>query len=162
VPYISCAVAIPGCTTGTHSNEKQQPIAPVAAPESNAAAAAAASVPSTAPPAVPAPIVPSKPIPPEPVREHLRPAATRGSTPFPVPDEGKDEQDPPGAVVANGAKCKRTACGAEYKEGMERDDKECVFHPGARTYNYNAFFRDGSLTLSYSASLVSRRKQGIQ
>ncbi|KAF2401375.1 diploid state maintenance protein chpA [Trichodelitschia bisporula] len=102
-------LAIPPCTTGTHSTVDDTP------------APAPKSVTDEPPPGISAPAVPRLPT-----------AAPR-VPPSPAPPEVSDD-DEPGASVPKGAKCRRRGCSATY-EGGSRDGEQCVHHPGAALFH---------------------------
>ncbi|KAK9474463.1 HSP20-like chaperone [Dipodascopsis tothii] len=106
-------LAIPGCTTGTHSTE-------VAAPAPKPAAA-------------PAPTSVDKD-----GKEVYGAAAAPAAAPQPVTAPPKAEpketpllEDPADAVIPAGAKCKRNGCSTTYSGARDG----CVFHPGSAVFH---------------------------
>lgn len=122
-------LAIPPCTTGRHSTT-----APTLAPVQTSGPNAGTSNSNTSQkhPEVSPPSVSSDGI------EHYNkplPQVT-SATPPPAPKVEKPlEQDPEGVTIPAGTKCKRLGCGAEYKDGMERSNSECTFHPGVPIFH---------------------------
>jgi len=76
--------------------------------------------------------------------DNLQPAIARNpvtaqpprATPSPAPPE--EEDDDPDTPVPNGATCRRKGCGATYVAEQNREQEECVHHPG------QALFHEGS------------------
>ena len=128
---------LPGCTTGSHSSEKTEVKAPVvtAKVQENNVETVASSVvdvplvASTSTLSAGPTVYKSRPTSPNP------PTSNGSSAPSAVLLE---EQDPVDAVVPEGTKCKRAACGCAYTMDMERTDSECLYHP------LPAIFHEGS------------------
>ncbi|KAK4698460.1 hypothetical protein P7C70_g7817, partial [Phenoliferia sp. Uapishka_3] len=121
-------LALKGCTTGSHSLEKEAaPVkaeAAVAAPSLDAdgkevygGVAAPKPTTSTLPPLPPAP---TQPLPSESAK--------------PVSTEYVEEQDQPGVLPLKGATCKRRGCGVSW-DGESRDGEECRYHPGGPIFH---------------------------
>lgn len=66
------------------------------------------------------------------------PLAAQPSRASPSPAPPEEEEDDPSTPVPDGASCKRKACKSTYKAGQNRDEEECVHHPG------QALFHEGS------------------
>lgn len=117
-------LAIPPCTTGKHStvDDTPKPEPKPTVDEGPGLAPVSGKTETSLPP--PAPRVP----------QAQTPTTPRSQTPQP-PEE---EDDDPSIPVPSGAKCKRKACGAEYKDGSRREGEACVHHPGG------AVFHEGS------------------
>ncbi|KJX99995.1 cord and cs domain containing protein [Zymoseptoria brevis] len=67
-------------------------------------------------------------------------APVAASTPQPAasPAPPEEEDDDPSLSIRDNASCKRKGCGVQYKSGQNRDEEECVHHPG------QAIFHEGS------------------
>ncbi|EME87295.1 uncharacterized protein MYCFIDRAFT_126098 [Pseudocercospora fijiensis CIRAD86] len=121
-------MSIPPCTTGKHSTVDDQPALAErpkqTAEELDATIKAAAAPTPTANDSLPPPVA----------RAPVAAQTPRAATPAPP----EDEDDDPSIPVPDGATCKRKTCGKSYKAGQNRDDEECVHHPGA------ALFHEGS------------------
>ena len=121
-------LTIPPCTTGKHSTT-----APTLAPVQTSGPNAGSSQKHTevsAPSSTSADGIESygtpKPL----------PTITPSATPPPPKVEKPLEQDPPGAVIPAGAKCKRNGCKAVFPGGDRHlDNEKCVFHPGAPIFH---------------------------
>lgn len=114
---------IPPCTTGKHSTVDDTPAEEpkkISEEEVNAKIKAQQKKDTPPPPVSRAPLAAQSPLP----------------SPSPAPPE--DEDDDPNVSVPDGAICKRKACGTTYKAGQNRDEEECVHHPG------QALFHEGS------------------
>ncbi|EME49259.1 hypothetical protein DOTSEDRAFT_68130 [Dothistroma septosporum NZE10] len=118
-------MTIPPCTTGKHSTvddtPKEVPKLGLSEEEVDAKIKAQQQTKDTLPPPV-----------------ARGPVATAAPRPSPSPALPEEEEDDPSIVVADGASCKRRACGASFKSGQNRDEEECVHHPG------QALFHEGS------------------
>lgn len=109
-------MAIPPCTTGTHSTSDTPPQPEEKPPADDAAIAKKidelnASVPSRGP------IQPAQQVP----------------TPPPPPPESED--DDPSLEIPDGATCRRKTCGATYKKGASREGESCEHHPGVPIFH---------------------------
>lgn len=118
-------MSIPPCTTGKHSTvEEQSALAErpkQTAEELDAKIKAAAPTPTAASSSLPPP---------------LARAPVAAQTPrAPTSAAPEDEDDDPNAPVPDGATCKRKACGTTYSAGQNREDEECVHHPGAPIFH---------------------------
>lgn len=127
-------MTIPPCTTGTHSTVDDTPT--IQEPKQTADELEA-KIKKAAPDAQPkqADSKNNTSLPPPVSRA---PVATPTSRASPSPAPPEDDDDDPNASIPNGAICKRKACGVSYKSGQDRDDEECVHHPG------QALFHEGS------------------
>ncbi|KAI5815044.1 HSP20-like chaperone [Pyronema omphalodes] len=115
-------LTIPPCTVGKHDTT-----APILAPVQTSGPG------SQKHPEVPAPSVDGS------GRETYgvpasKPLPQARATPPPPKVEKPLEQDPEGAVVEKGMKCKRLACGKEY-DGGDRAEESCTFHPGVPIFH---------------------------
>lgn len=119
-------LAIPPCTTGTHSAVDDTP-----APEPKKQA-------DLAPAPVPVPVDAPKPISvahdhhPDTLAAAGAHTPTPRGTPAPPPE---DESDDPDTEVPVDATCRRRACGAKYTKGQARDGEKCVHHPGQPVFH---------------------------
>ncbi|ORZ38399.1 chord-domain-containing protein [Catenaria anguillulae PL171] len=125
-------VNLPGCTTGTHSAEKQPkqpapaPVMPPSAPAPVPAAATAAGAPnSNANTNTNAKIETFS----SPATTSTPPPASAPATPA-LPD-----QDPPNAIVAPGTACLRNGCGTPYVSDAATRSTPCIHHPGAPLFH---------------------------
>lgn len=121
---------IPPCTTGKHSTVDDTPV--VVEPKQTDEELEA-KIRQAAPEAQPKQDESS--LPPPVARAPIATSASRAS-PSPAPPE--EEDDDPSIPVPDGATCKRKSCGVKYKSGDNRDEEECVHHPG------QALFHEGS------------------
>jgi CHORD len=118
-------LTIPPCTTGKHStvDDTPTPAPPPAPPED--------TLPTPPPP---------KPISSTRVNDSLRAQAAVAApsparSPAPPPES---ESDDPALEIAPDATCRRRGCNASYDTSIDRNDEECVYHPG------HALFHEGS------------------
>ena len=132
-------MAIPGCTTGSHSQESNR-AAPVLSEAQEKVRAAAATDSTPVPIPKPAPVAaPSSQtlFPPRPSKgttsTQAKAAPQTNGTPFPVNQE--IEQDSADAVPADGARCKRLGCAVNFENGLQREAEECSFHPGVPIFH---------------------------
>jgi hypothetical protein len=63
------------------------------------------------------------------------PRVMSSATPPPPRVEKLLEQDPEGASIPEGTKCKRLGCTAVYTAGCARSDDECIFHLGVPIFH---------------------------
>ncbi|KAG9255077.1 HSP20-like chaperone [Emericellopsis atlantica] len=110
-------LAIPPCTTGTHSAtdkppqlEESKPTAEESEALDRKIAAANASKEK------------------EPGRAPIAQPAQDTAAPPPPPEESED--DDPSLEIPDGKECRRKACHAKYKKGSAREGEKCVHHPG--------------------------------
>ncbi|KAL1637590.1 hypothetical protein SLS58_009263 [Diplodia intermedia] len=118
-------LAIPPCTTGTHSEiddtpaEEPKPSAAAAeAPEPTPAHDSSVNLGTSTPSRLPT---------------QAAPTPTRSPAPPP-----EDEDDDPSLPIPDGAACKRKACGATYDAATGRGegvDESCVHHPGVPIFH---------------------------
>lgn len=141
---------IPGCTTGSHSSEKSEVKAPVVTAKvqegmASVSLSETASDPSTST-AVPviakqtdAPVATNNALPTWKERP-VTPAVNVGGADTTNGDvsETPVENDPDGAVIAEGSKCKRPGCRIAFTSTMSRTDDECQYH------SLPAIFHEGS------------------
>jgi hypothetical protein len=115
-------LAIPPCTQGKHSTT-----AAVLAPAQTSGLSLGAN--EVPPPSVSKDGVESY---------GVKPLPKVSATPPPPPApkvEKPLEQDPEGAQVPAGAKCKRLGCPAVFPGGERPEKEKCVFHPGAPIFH---------------------------
>ncbi|EKG19274.1 hypothetical protein MPH_03137 [Macrophomina phaseolina MS6] len=111
-------LAIPPCTTGTHSDIDDAPAEPPKPSAADVPDASSAPTPSAEPPRLPTNQAQAAPPP----------------SKSPAPQE--DEDDDPSLPIPDGAPCKRKACNAKYDASAGRqDDEQCVHHPGAPIFH---------------------------
>ncbi|PWY89739.1 chord-domain-containing protein [Aspergillus heteromorphus CBS 117.55] len=118
-------LAIPPCTTGTHSTVDDTPVEP---PKPVAEEPAPAPAPSPSP-ATP---VPDSGVP----RPAISPAIAPPPAPSPAPEE-PDSDDPSLEIAAN-ATCRRRGCNKGYDASIAREAEKCLHHPG------HPIFHEGS------------------
>lgn len=129
---------IPGCTTGSHSSEKSEVKAPVitAKVQENGTESVASVVAEAPVVASTSTLAPAGPIVYKSRPTSPNPPASNGSTSATA--TLLEEQDPEGAAIPEGAKCKRAACNCSYDASAARSDEECQYHP------LPAIFHEGS------------------
>ncbi|OJD38781.1 cord and cs domain protein [Diplodia corticola] len=125
-------LAIPPCTTGTHSDvdDTPAPAAPTPADEDAKPKPHAAEAPEPTPGHDSSITLGTHT--PARIPTNAAPTPTRS----PAPEEESDEDDDDTAAIPDGAVCKRKACGATYSAAAGRGDEEgCVHHPGAPIFH---------------------------
>ncbi|KAF4534312.1 Cord and Cs domain protein [Lasiodiplodia theobromae] len=117
-------LAIPPCTTGTHSEvddtPAEEPKPHAEAPEPTPAHASTVGLTDHTPPASRLPT-------------QAAPTPTRSPAP-----PAEDEEDDPSLPIPDGATCKRKACNATYDAAKGRGEgveESCVHHPGAPIFH---------------------------
>ncbi|KAF2667707.1 diploid state maintenance protein chpA [Microthyrium microscopicum] len=110
-------LSIPPCTTGEHSTIDDTP-PPLAKDIQTNEPEPPKTLPSQ-------PSVPRIPNP---------PSAAPTSTPAPAPAL-ESESDDPELSISQGATCRRRACGKTYDSSKNRDDEQCVHHPGSPVFH---------------------------
>ncbi|KAF2002926.1 chord-domain-containing protein [Amniculicola lignicola CBS 123094] len=114
-------LAIPPCTTGTHSEVNDTPTPePQTAPDAPEPTKVSLDSLGAALPA-PVPRLPTS-----------APSAAR-PTPSPAPPEDSEDDDP-SLDIKEGQTCRRKGCGQNYSGG-DREGEECVHHPGAPIFH---------------------------
>ncbi|KAF2145604.1 uncharacterized protein K452DRAFT_221043 [Aplosporella prunicola CBS 121167] len=114
-------LAIPPCTTGTHSDVDDTPAATPKAAEPAPEPAATEALSAATAPRLPQAQASGAP-------------TAAAKSPAPPEDESDDETLP----IAAGQACRRRGCSATYAAGAARDAELCVHHPGV------AIFHEGS------------------
>jgi hypothetical protein len=121
-------LTIPPCTTGKHSAS-----APVLAPVQTSGPNAGTSQKH---PEVAAPSSVTDGVESYGAASAEKPLPKVSATPPPPKVEKPLEQDPEGATIPAGAKCKRLGCNAQFQGGERQLEKEkCVFHPGVPIFH---------------------------
>lgn len=115
-------LAIPPCTTGTHSDVDDTPApASTQAPAvPNNTSITLGSLEETLP--APQPRLPTA----------QTTSAQQSSTPAPPPES---EDDDPSLAIEKGQTCRRKGCGNTYSGDETRQGEKCVFHPGVPIFH---------------------------
>ncbi|KAI9677003.1 MAG: hypothetical protein M1817_006842 [Caeruleum heppii] len=119
-------LAIPPCTTGKHStvDDTPVPVPTTAAPEVD-------DLPKVKP-------ISNGPVAPAPVRAQERaPILPSNSQAAPTP-RPEPESDDPSLPIPADARCRRRGCDGTYNADGNRQDEQCIFHPG------QAIFHEGT------------------
>ncbi|KAL2919825.1 hypothetical protein HK105_200742 [Polyrhizophydium stewartii] len=120
---------IPGCAVGKHTTQTPESPAPAAPasepPKASAVAADGVETFHVAGPALSAPAAASA----------AAPASAPSTAPAPPVVAEQDLNDAADAQIAEGAVCRRKACGQRFAATAARGGAECVFHPGAPIFH---------------------------
>jgi hypothetical protein len=135
-------LAIPGCTTGSHSTEKSEVKMPVvtANVQNKAQAVTTSNGEATAPVVASSSHLSAG----GPTTYKSRPVSPNGAAAAAAPTASSssatlvEEQDPPNATIPASSRCKRLGCGTTYDASAARTEEECTYHP------LPALFHEGS------------------
>ncbi|RDA93111.1 hypothetical protein CP533_4106 [Ophiocordyceps camponoti-saundersi (nom. inval.)] len=112
-------MAIPPCTTGTHSTtDKPAQLEEGQQDDGATLAKKIEALTASAPPRAP-----------------IQQPSTSTVAPSPPPPPPETDDDDPSLDIPDGAECRRRACGLKFKKGGSREGEQCLHHPGAPIFH---------------------------